>query len=187
MPKLVAPSRRFHRSFVEAVEEILESDDEDHYAGLMVIPPVGDFPGESYTLDQLRDPNHFAAYAARMAATSDRGGWLPPGIVPATFLWWVEGDAYLGRLSIRHSLTQWLLDYGGHIGYVVRPSARRQGHATAMLAAALPIAAGLGIDPVLVTCDYHNLASRLVIEANGGVFEDQRGEKLRYWIPTGAA
>jgi predicted acetyltransferase len=77
-----------------------------------------------------------------------------------------------------------LLDYGGHIGYVVRPSVRRQGHATAMLAAALPVAASLGIDPVLVTCDHDNLGSRRVIEANGGVFEDQRDEKLRYWLPT---
>jgi predicted acetyltransferase len=185
MPELVVPSRRFHRSFVAAVEEILDSEDDDHYAGLAVIPPVGDYAGESYTLEQLRDPDVFAEYAARMAATGDRGGWLPPGIVPATFLWWVEGDVYLGRLSIRHSLTQWLLDYGGHIGYVVRPTARGQGHATAMLAAALPVAADLGIDPVLVTCDYDNVASRRVIEANGGVFEDQRGEKLRYWIATG--
>jgi predicted acetyltransferase len=186
MPELVAPSRRFHLSFVGAVEEILESDDDDHYAGLTVIPPVGDFPGESYTLDELRDPAVFAVYASRMAATSDASAWLPPGIVPATFLWWVEGDTYLGRLSIRHSLTPWLLEFGGHIGYVVRPSARCQGHATAMLAAALPVAARLGIDPVLVTCDDTNVASRRVIEANGGVFEDQRGEKLRYWLPTGA-
>jgi predicted acetyltransferase len=185
MPELVAPSPRYRTSFIEAVEEILDSDDDEHYAGLTVIPPVGEFPGESYTLDDLRDPDLFAAYADRMAATADRGGWLPPGIVPATFLWWVDGDTYIGRLSIRHKLTQWLLDYGGHIGYVVRPSARRQGHATAMLAAALPVAASLGIDPVLVTCDYDNEPSRRVIEANGGVFEDQRAEKLRYWIPTG--
>ena len=184
MPELVAPSRRFHKSFLEAVEEILESDDDDHYAGLNVIPPIGEYPGESYMLDELRDPDVFAEYAARMAATGDNEEWLPPGIVPATFLWWVEGETYIGRLSIRHSLTQWLLDYGGHIGYVVRPSARGQGHATAMLAAALPVAAALGIDQVLVTCDDTNLASRRVIEANGGVFEDQRGEKLRYWIPT---
>ena len=53
-----------------------------------------------------------------------------------------------------------------------------------MLAQALPLAAKLGIDPVLVTCDDDNTASRKVIEANGGVFEDQRGVKLRYWIPT---
>jgi predicted acetyltransferase len=184
MPELVVPSRSFHKSFVEAVEEILESEDDNHYAGLNVIPPVGEYPGESYALDDLRDPEVFAEYAERMAATGDHADWLPPGIVPATFLWWVDGETYIGRLSIRHSLTQWLLDYGGHIGYVVRPSARRQGHARAMLAAALPVAASLGIDPVLVTCDDTNVASRRVIEANGGVFDDQRGEKLRYWIPT---
>ena len=53
-----------------------------------------------------------------------------------------------------------------------------------MLAAALPVAAGLGIDPALVTCDDINLGSRKAIEHNGGVFEDQRGVKLRYWVPT---
>src|SRR5262249_6510836 len=77
-----------------------------------------------------------------------------------------------------------LQEYGGHIGYVVRPSARRQGHATAMLRAALPMTYDLGIDPVLVTCDDTNLGSRRVLEAAGGLFEDQRGDKLRYLIPT---
>jgi predicted acetyltransferase len=62
-----------------------------------------------------------------------------------------------------------------------RPSARERGHATAMLAAALPVARGLGIGHALVTCDDDNLASRKVIEANGGVLEDQRAVKLRYW------
>ena len=56
-----------------------------------------------------------------------------------------------------------------------------------MLAAALPVAASLGIDPALVTCDNINLGSRKVIEANGGVFQDQRGVKLRYWVPTSAS
>jgi predicted acetyltransferase len=76
------------------------------------------------------------------------------------------------------------MNVGGHIGYDVRPSARQRGHATAMLAAALPVARGLGIDRVLVTCDDDNIASRKVIEASGGVLEDQRGDKLRYWVPT---
>jgi predicted acetyltransferase len=38
---------------------------------------------------------------------------------------------------------------------------------------------------VLVTCDVDNTASRRVIEAAGGLFQDQRGPKLRYWVPTG--
>ena len=37
-----------------------------------------------------------------------------------------------------------------------------------MLAAALPIAQALGIDEALLTCDETNVASRRVIEANGG-------------------
>ncbi|MFF1718675.1 GNAT family N-acetyltransferase [Streptomyces sviceus] len=102
-----------------------------------------------------------------------------------TNLWYVEDDTFLGRLSIRHRLTPHLLELGGHIGYVVRPGARRQGHATAMLAAALLVCRQLGVDRALVTCDATNTASRKVIEANGGEFEDRRGVKLRYWIRTG--
>jgi predicted acetyltransferase len=59
--------------------------------------------------------------------------------VPCTTLWWVDGPAHLGRIAIRHRLTPWLREVAGHIGYDVRPSARRRGHATAMLAAALPV------------------------------------------------
>jgi hypothetical protein len=40
------------------------------------------------------------------------------------------------------------------------------------------------IDRVLITCDVDNVGSRQVIEANGGEFEDQRGGKLRFWVPT---
>jgi predicted acetyltransferase len=53
-----------------------------------------------------------------------------------------------------------------------------------MLREALPWCVDLGIDPVLVTCDADNVASRKVIERNGGQFEDQRDVKLRYWIKT---
>ena len=95
-----------------------------------------------------------------------------------------SGDEYLGRISIRHRLTAHLREIGGHIGYDIRPSARQCGHATAMLAAALPVARSLGIDPALLTCDEDNIASRKVIEASGGMLEDNRHGKLRYWVPA---
>ena len=56
-----------------------------------------------------------------------------------------------------------------------------------MLRAALPVANALGIERALVTCDFDNVGSRKVIEANGGRFEDRRDDNLRYWIPTGGA
>ncbi|WP_027660646.1 GNAT family N-acetyltransferase [Salinispora fenicalii] len=48
----------------------------------------------------------------------------------------------------------------------------------------LPMAYHLDITSALVTCDVDNIASRKVIERNGGVFADQRSGKLRFWVPT---
>jgi predicted acetyltransferase len=50
----------------------------------------------------------------------------------------------------------------------------------------LPICAEMGIDPVLVTCDPDNFGSRRAIEGNGGVYEDTREGKRRYWVPARA-
>jgi predicted acetyltransferase len=109
----------------------------------------------------------------------------PAIFVPTTTLWWVDGPDYLGRLAIRHQLAPGRIgERNGHVGYDVRPSARRRGHAGAMLAAALPVAAKLGLDRVLLTCDEDNVASRRTIERNGGVYLDRLDEKLRFWVPT---
>ncbi|GEB14691.1 GNAT family N-acetyltransferase [Pimelobacter simplex] len=109
--------------------------------------------------------------------------------VPSTYFWIAAGDGgpddeLVGFLHLRHSLNPWLLEQGGHIGYSVKPSARRRGHAVAALRLGLQAAAGLGIDRVLVTCDADNEASRRTIEAGGGVLEDERSGKLRYWITS---
>lgn len=131
-----------------------------------------------------RTPEGFLEYVERLRADASESTMRASYLVPSTTYWWVDGDEYIGRISIRHRLTPRLLEIGGHIGYDVRPSARRRGHATAMLRAVLPLAHALGIDPALLTCDTDNIASRKVIEANGGVFEDVRSGKLRYWVPT---
>jgi predicted acetyltransferase len=66
----------------------------------------------------------------------------------------------------------------------VRPSRRRQGHARRALALGVRRAGELGIERVLVTCDDDNAGSRRTIERCGGVLEDVRGDKRRYWITT---
>lgn len=134
--------------------------------------------------EQVGDPAVFAELVEAIKAEADESTKLPPDLVHQTMLWLVEGDQWLGRLAIRHHLTPPLLELGGHIGYVVRPSARRRGYATQMLTQSLPVAAGLGIDPALVTCDNDNDASRRVILAAGGELEDERHGKLRFWVAT---
>jgi predicted acetyltransferase len=169
MPYLVAPTPRVRASYLDAVKEFAAERG----------------AGKAETVPDDRDG--FASYATRIRGEAFEDAPRTEGTVPSTTLWFVDGETYLGRLSIRHRFTPWLLEYGGHIGYEVRPSARRRGHATAMLRAGLPVAAGLGIDPAHVTCDTGNVASRKVIEACHGVFEDRRGGKLRYWVPTRSA
>jgi predicted acetyltransferase len=168
MPSLVPPDPRLHRSFTEAVSEFLaEGVNPDHYR-----PELHDRETFEDWLAVLVDEG-------RPDAKPRFEGW-----VPQTTLWWVDGDEYLGRVAIRHRLTEPLLRFGGHIGYDVRASARLQGHATAMLAASLPFARSLGIDRALVTCDHDNVGSRKVIEANGGEPDEPNAVKLRYWVPT---
>lgn len=182
-PRLVSPSREAHASFLEALTE-------DHAEGRHLELPA----------DLLADPGEFARYVAALRAGVERPGepdfyladlrgeappvpW-PDGYVPQSTYWWAAGDEYLGRLSIRHRLTPHLRVEGGHIGYEVRPSARGQGHATAMLAAALPLAAALGIEHALLDPDASNLASRRVIEKNGGLLEREEGGSLYFLVPT---
>ena len=169
MAVLITPATALRESFVEALGEY-------HAEGLPFYARVDE--------GLLRDPAGFAAYVRSVVLDALPGGWRPTFAVAQTTLWWVEGRRFVGRLSIRHELNDWLRSTGGHIGYDVRPSERRRGHATAMLAAALPVAHALGIDPALVTCDHDNVGSRKVIEANGGVAERPTTEKLRYWVPT---
>jgi predicted acetyltransferase len=157
MPSFASPHPRYQRSFLASVQEILDAHEGDHWTGLTI------FGEEAYMVEELAVPAAFAAFAQRLRNLAQLETRRPEGKVPETLLWWVDGDEYLGRLSIRHELTDALREFGGHIGYVVRPSARRQGHARAMLAAALPIARDLGIDPALLTCDADNVGSRRVI------------------------
>jgi predicted acetyltransferase len=176
MPTLVPPTTDVHASFLEAVAE--SRADPMYLLGVRFTDAAG----------ELAAPGRFAAYVESLRADALEEAARPAGHVPATILWLIDGADFLGRLSIRHRLTPQLLELGGHIGYGVRPSARRRGHATQMLLDAMPVSCGLGINPALVTCDADNLGSRKVIEAVikdfGGWFEDRRGVKLRFWVAT---
>jgi predicted acetyltransferase len=179
MPELSTPTTAVRTSFLDAMDEFVaegRAGPDDHSM-------LGIELGWLRNHDRA-DPQVFETFVrlVRDQAIPTEPGALEP--VPSTTLWWVEGAEYLGRISIRHRLTPKLHELHGHIGYDVRPTARRRGHATAMLAAALPVANQVGIESALITCDHDNVASRRVIERNGGVFEDQRGVKLRFWVTT---
>jgi predicted acetyltransferase len=163
--ELVAPCTRFQESFLRGLTNYQAE-------------------GRYLDLDREQLEADFARYVAGLAVQADPVLPRSPGRVPETTLWYVSGSEFFGRISIRHRLTPQLRRFGGHIGYDVAPTARRQGHATRALALAIPVAHDLGIDHALLTCDVDNIASRKVIESNGGVLHDETTDRLRFWLPT---
>lgn len=126
-------------------------------------------------------------YAEWLAHTHRMETEAPDGFVTAHTYFYTGAEGYiLGALNLRHTLSDFLLRFGGHIGYGIRPSARRRGHAAAMLAEGLCRARGQGLSRVLLTCDKENIASARTILRNGGVLENEVPEEgritQRYWI-----
>ncbi|MBN6057520.1 GNAT family N-acetyltransferase, partial [Nonomuraea sp. RK-328] len=174
MAELIAPTARLHPAWLAARDEWPPGAHQDG-AGLRLIAD-----------DELDSPEGFASWVEQLHQQADRSMPVEDGRVHATHWWIVDGETYLGAIDLRHYLNAFLLDVGGHIGYSIRPSARRRGLATWALGAVLRKAPALGLDRVLVTCDDDNVGSARTIEGNGGVLEDVRtteiGVKRRYWI-----
>ena len=168
MIELVLPDVRYADSWIAAVREFGATT--MHGSGLW------DLTVDDATVATLE------ARLPALLAQSDRATVMPEGRVHSDHWWMVDGDEFVGYLAIRHELNDFLLQEGGHIGYAVRPSRRGEGHASRALALGLDRARTIGLDRVLLTCDEGNTASRRTIERNGGVFEDSRKGKRRYWI-----
>ena len=109
------------------------------------------------------------------------------GYVPATLFFLVDGTGRIfGASHLRHELNEDLIQYGGHIGYGIRPSERRKGYSTVMLGLMLDMLRYNGYKKILITCDDDNIGSVKTIESNGGVLENKvpnhQGIGRRYWI-----
>lgn len=186
MSSLITPSIEYRESVLAGVAEFLTEGRLDSTYTLCLGYTIGTlndkFPQFVLDLQALADVEQSGAQYA------DRVFWL------------VDDGEYIGQSSIRPDLcTPYLLTYGGHIGYSIRPSQRRLGYGKTILALTLDAARIMELKRVLVTCDSDNTSSRKIIEHNGGRFESAMSmtahtfraegrksshpiDKLRYWI-----
>ncbi|GAB1645714.1 GNAT family N-acetyltransferase [Krasilnikovia sp. MM14-A1259] len=169
MPELILPTTRLHAAFLDCRDDWGPGLHEDGF-GL----------GAD---DDVDSPDGFAAWVHQRTRLTHRAGTPCPPEMHGSPRWIVEDGRVLGGIALRH----YFHDRFGHIGYGVRPSARRRGLASWALGQMLAEArAALGLDRVLIPCLAHNIASARTIERNGGVLEGIRhnGHNLvrRYWI-----
>ena len=177
MPVLVRPAMAHMASFVSAMLEGYSRDTlrPETPEG---IAQIADNP--EWFLRQLNEPPTTIVLP---------DGTVGPRVAETRF-WYVEGDIFIGDIAVRHRLSPMLEQWGGHIGYAVRPSGWGQGHASAMLAGMLDyVRDNLPLERVTLTANVKNGASIRVIEKNGGVLEGEipspwiEGEfGYRYWI-----
>ncbi|MBG9501499.1 GCN5 family acetyltransferase, partial [Bacillus thuringiensis] len=110
-----------------------------------------------------KNPANFPAMVQELL-DAHNGINIPETWVPDSTYWLVtDENKIVGAVNIRHSLTEHLFNAGGHIGYSIRPSERRKGYATKLLALSLEKTKELDITKVLVVCDAVNTASEKTI------------------------
>lgn len=166
---LISPSLDLEVEFTDMVREFVDAGE------------------QAYVHEDVLFNEGFAAYVAWLAR-GERGEL--EGLVPWSAFWAVDAStgALVGMCSLRHGLSPRMAQFGGHIGYRVRPAMRRRGVGTALLRLTLDQARARGIDSALVVCTPENFGSQGVLRRHGAVFDGEvstQGQRLwRYWVGT---
>lgn len=164
--KLVKASHRYRNLITDMLNEWNAS-------GEKIIP---------YAIRRI-DYHDFDYYLENLEVKDAKDGLVPDSTF---FCLDEERNIIVGAVNIRHYLNESLLLNGGHIGDGVRPSERRKGIATKMIALALDECRKLGINRVLMVCDKENIGSAKSIRNNGGILENEIKAdgvtEQRYWI-----
>jgi predicted acetyltransferase len=158
IPFLTEPTERYRASYLEALQEFQAE-------------------GRSVETSLEEVSTNFVGFVQHLRDQADR-----------TEFWLIDGTTYIGRLPLRRELNERQLQMGGHIGYAIRPSCRRQGYGKLILKYGLERAKAFGLERVLLTCDENNLSSRKIIVFHGGILENIIEVEgwptllCRYWI-----
>ena len=150
-------------------------------------------PGKDYAEEIFRYRNAFIVSGEPMDGTGslyrmpDPETWLEqvsdlsrPETTPEN---WVTTTQYIcvrpydnrlvGMIQLRHSLNEYLEQFGGHVEFSVLPDERNKGYATWMLKNVLRYAKDYAIDRVILAVEPRNTAGKRVINKNNGVFLDK--------------
>lgn len=163
-----------------------------------VIPAIAEYKTDkayrTYAIEKMieAEESHFDTYFKHLGEKME-GINLSDGHVACTTLWLIEDGRYVGTFDVRHSLTDYLRQYGGHIGYEIRPSERQKGYAKVGLKLCLDyVYEKLGLENVLITCNATNEGSyktilSTMIEMGGHEIDlTQKDNEIRrrFWIRT---
>jgi predicted acetyltransferase len=169
--KLVFPNLELKEQYYDLVKSALRNDD---------ISEMG---------NAYRENEKYEDMLIRLENRS-KGINISSRDVPATVQFILnEKGKVVGTIDIRHTLNDNYFSRLGHIAYYIKLEERNKGYATEALKLALEkLKNEYKVNKVLITCLKDNIASRKVIEANGGIFEKEFYDEItnnyiqRFWI-----
>ena len=123
----------------------------------------------------LNDPENYDTWRHTLVedlAAHEEGKGLAPGMMPSARFWIMDGARCIGAADLRLKLNDALCDYGGHLGLVLRPSVRGQGHSRCVNMLLLEEARKLGLAELLITCVAENTAAKRALRSIPGIREE---------------
>lgn len=105
----------------------------------------------------------------------------------SSLYFWIDEWEIVWAIDIRHNIIHPdLKNYGGHIGYGIRPGKRRKWYASEILRIGILEAKKLNIEKILIAHHPENIASEKVIIKNGWEYFETKtkGNETykKYWI-----
>ncbi len=164
-----------------------EFSKEDNGKLFELIKEVKEYDGNFEGIDDIRNVTDYDMFLKDLERRKHQNR-IKPDYSPQTTFGAFDDEKLVGVFVVRHALKGRLVNHGGNIGYFVRPSERKKGYGKQVLSLSLEKAKEIGLEKALVTCRVDNIGSAKVIEANGGVLENEYYDEgmnktfKRYWI-----
>ena len=157
--RFIIPTMDYKDKAIEYINEFYEYGSEINGSG---------------SLDRFLKESTYEKWLDKLLSAIDIANLQESKVPSLTYFYIREADdRIIGMINIRLALNDFLRREGGHIGYSVRPTERRNGYGTDLLKEGLKILERIGIHEVLVSCDKDNLASAGVIKNCGGSLKEE--------------
>tara|TARA_B100001750_G_C15326734_1_gene505075 strand:- start:255 stop:770 length:516 start_codon:yes stop_codon:yes gene_type:complete len=137
---------------------------------------------------QFHDPGRLIDDDLQLLLCRTRQGDARRGITPEYIFDMVshcDNNSLMGRISLRIGHTEHIEKYAGHIGYTVEPPYRGRRLAARSCLLITPLARSHGINPLWITCNPENTASRRTCEIIGSklveTIQIPPNDPLYYW------